>query len=1056
MINSKSDVILEKCLTMMRPEGLEQFHFRIEEQFYKVKQNKVLLIHEKEGDDLQTMIAYWIQEHQQRNRDLIIPYIVEHENQNHYYAIYYILTKLRAVFNITQKVELESEKLKQYFEYWLNLCSRELGNQLYSDCKVAYKRVYHIVLLRVIIVIQGIDKFYSGGEVRVSSWLPKILPDNIKLIASARFGSKAYEYYQSIGNPIIPIENESIEIWDLIRQNSQIHNALMLVPEQLRCQLHFLKVFHTILSNPLDEYAQLISEVLQQAEKFQTEVEFFTILVNQFCHHNAIASSIFCVLSYVNKGISIDEVMASCSCTQEQFIKVYDFFKICFLEKNLVYSIYILTMRQAIQQIQFSKNLYDQYLLIIEHSTNSTRKLEELIQQYSKNKKYFKLKEIIINIEHFLILWNPYNKFELCQLWEMLEQNGYDLVMEYNKAVENFQAIYKPTTEGLFFIMLQICIFLREFSNFEKEGTPAYKHPLLRGQSIEFEEVGLYGELSQLKMLSKKKPKQQLNEDYFPTIMSTVQLENLNLDIKNNRDSFINYYQSQFDSNILQEYLQTKQDFLREKLLSTSKVPNPYYYKRWLWVQFPWLALTQKNNFSKLMQFYGKDSTQYMSIQEEIQINQKAIRLVINAKSSKDKSIHKLPEIKQRYYSPTVNKDEPVRRFNQSLEKSIDRAPSTGRRELPENKKKVLYIKKYNQLQYQNQQLKNKLKELQTVKQNLYPQEATIEAYRLNDQTKTQGDELKKQMDNLQGVQNEMKRMQTVLKLCQFNQDQNEERVQQLFRHCKNLDRMINEYKQIIKELSEKLGIYKQKNKVEPIKQQQLKQPISKQFMTMKDLSQASQKNMTTIGNINLNMNTDYKIKVTFDLQDQNNKNLRHQNSINNNLQQQDKLRETQTRLMLEQMPSNRMITPGYRLSLKPKGDVGDQIDSHILEQIRHLNTLGIANTYNNPTFDEFLGHLTKQNELNLEVQECSIKLNEVRIKKQEKQTFLKILQKNEKPQDQKAEQFITSDDVDKLRRANDAKTITLKKLKQQKAVYNFFHNNLYKDITQQQPKYLV
>ena len=66
---------------------------------------------------------------------------------------------------------------------------------MYSDCKVAYKRVYYLLLLRVIIVIQGIDKFNSNGEVRVSSWLPKILPDNIKLIASARLGSKAYEYY---------------------------------------------------------------------------------------------------------------------------------------------------------------------------------------------------------------------------------------------------------------------------------------------------------------------------------------------------------------------------------------------------------------------------------------------------------------------------------------------------------------------------------------------------------------------------------------------------------------------------------------------------------------------------------------------------------------------------------------------------------------------------------------------------------------------------------------------------------------------------------------------
>lgn len=38
---------------------------------------------------------------------------------------------------------------------------------------------------------------------------------------------------------------------------------------------------------------------------------------------------------------------------------------------------------------------------------------------------------------------------------------------------------------------------------------------------------------------------------------------------------------------------------------------------------------------------------------------------------------------------------------------------------------------------------------------------------------------------------------------------------------------------------------------------------------------------------------------------------------------------------MLEQMPSNRMITPGYRLSLKLKNDFGDSMDSHTLESLR-------------------------------------------------------------------------------------------------------------------------
>lgn len=51
-------------------------------------------------------------------------------------------------------------------------------------------------------------------------------------------------------------------------------------------------------------------------------------------------------------------------------------------------------------------------------------------------------------------------------------------------------------------------------------------------------------------MLSKKKPK--MNEDYFPQL---AQLENLNLDIRSNRDSFIEHYVMQFDSQLLNEFL---------------------------------------------------------------------------------------------------------------------------------------------------------------------------------------------------------------------------------------------------------------------------------------------------------------------------------------------------------------------------------------------------------------------------------------------------------------------------------------------------------------------
>lgn len=34
---SKSEIILQKCKSMPRPEGLEQLKFRLEEQFYRAK-----------------------------------------------------------------------------------------------------------------------------------------------------------------------------------------------------------------------------------------------------------------------------------------------------------------------------------------------------------------------------------------------------------------------------------------------------------------------------------------------------------------------------------------------------------------------------------------------------------------------------------------------------------------------------------------------------------------------------------------------------------------------------------------------------------------------------------------------------------------------------------------------------------------------------------------------------------------------------------------------------------------------------------------------------------
>ena len=54
-------------------------------------------------------------------------------------------------------------------------------------------------------------------------------------------------------------------------------------------------------------------------------------------------------------------------------------------------------------------------------------------------KRYFNLKDTISDIESFLLLFNPANKFDLCRYWQVLEKNGFDPASEYNKSVETFE-----------------------------------------------------------------------------------------------------------------------------------------------------------------------------------------------------------------------------------------------------------------------------------------------------------------------------------------------------------------------------------------------------------------------------------------------------------------------------------------------------------------------------------------------------------------------------------------------------------------------------------------
>jgi hypothetical protein len=107
-------------------------------------------------------------------------------------------------------VELLEEKLRKYFLYWLDVCSRRMENEVSFDGNV-------------IVVIEGIDsfnepEFHQFKEAHLKFWLPKTLPNRIRFIVTADAKSLANKYLHRIGCEKIKIKSEKKVISHVIEK----------------------------------------------------------------------------------------------------------------------------------------------------------------------------------------------------------------------------------------------------------------------------------------------------------------------------------------------------------------------------------------------------------------------------------------------------------------------------------------------------------------------------------------------------------------------------------------------------------------------------------------------------------------------------------------------------------------------------------------------------------------------------------------------------------------------------------------------------------------------
>ncbi|CAD8130190.1 unnamed protein product [Paramecium sonneborni] len=511
--------------------------------------------------------------------------------------------------------------------------------------------------------------------------------------------------------------------------------------------INFCKAFEITLTNKNEDF-YVIKESIFQMENIKSESDFFNILRRSFLKQSPDAHyiSILSVLALVFKGISLDDIVNICNCDKEHIQNIFDeeIIDLLYLKYTIQKCINsILTIQQVIVSLIY----YNNGTLLEQH-----KKIKGINILIYKNKKIFQIK-------------GGLNKYQITNLNYVTYGNRMVMIWLWN--IENFQALSKPTNEGLFYIMLQIC----RFSNFENDHTPPYKHPELRGQSIE---------------IAKKKTK-LMNKDYSPQQQGNI--ESLNMVIKANRDYFINYYISQFDQNLVQEYMnkfQIKQQQIQEinKIIITK---DGYGFNFLVTNSQKAIKLALIAKQTKQMIIVIALLFTYFSFQTSLYQFKHQIEIVLSFIYNK----------KYKYFK--------TRAEHNKTERSIKKIS------LP-SLQKIQFYKKLDQII----QLKNRLKDYSTIRQNMYLDEVNSETQKTLEITNWLQDELKKQQENLSIVQLEMKQMNI---------------------HFKNLDKLIAEQITIITELSEKVIYIKQKSKIETKKAYQEKKQLQHQLEASRRLT---------------------------------------------------------------------------------------------------------------------------------------------------------------------------------------------------------------------------
>lgn len=447
---------------------------------------------------------------------MIIPNFVTSANNdsNPHNLIYKVVVKLREIFNVKQKIDFLEDKIRINFLNWLDIISRKIKNVTYFDGDL-------------IIIIEGASLMLEKDNMQENSmkfWIPKVLPDRVKLIISLDEESYNIEYFRSIGCEFLELDRSSMTInttldnysrKSFIVEEEHANRLLSLIRNKISKSNNidnlYVKVFTSCLiphtqTGLFDQNLKMfnfikkilsndnnIKSIEKGVEAANDSEELITFILEFYKNKIIKEDHFFDLISLLMinyKGLYFDEIQKMVEITELKLSVICLLLKPFFIQhKNywkITNPVFIkLFNKRYLKDKSKKKLLHLKISKVLDHKEDSIRKLEEQTNNLFHSEDYFSLKQKISSIDNFIILFNETTKIELFKFWKKLEKKGYDPVYEYNKALELFEMHYNPKDSELFILNIQISRFFKELSEFESSITPEFRHPYIQSKIVQ-------------------------------------------------------------------------------------------------------------------------------------------------------------------------------------------------------------------------------------------------------------------------------------------------------------------------------------------------------------------------------------------------------------------------------------------------------------------------------------------------------------------------------------------------------------------------------------------